>query len=868
MRQDDFTTRATAVIAGAERLARAAGHQAVEVPHLGKALLEESDGLIGPLLAKLGVSAAPMTAVFDDVLTGYPKVDGGQLYAGTGLNRVLEFARQDAAAMQDDYISTEHLFLGVLQVGGPVSDGLKALGVSREAVLEALQSLRGTQRITDQEPEAKFQALKRYGRDLTLLARQGKVDPVVGRDEEIRRVVQVLSRRTKNNPVLIGHPGVGKTAIAEGLAMRMVHGDVPMNMKDKELISLDLGALVAGAKFRGEFEDRLKAVLKEVSESEGRIVLFIDELHTLVGAGAAEGAMDASNMLKPALARGELHCIGATTLDEYRKYIEKDAALERRFAPVQVDEPSVPDTVSILRGLKERYEIHHGVRIQDAALVAAATLSHRYISERFLPDKAIDLVDEAASFLRMQIDSMPVELDELERKMTHLEMERQSLLRESRDADRERVSTIEEELNHIRSEATAYRERWQSEVKTIQALRSLKETLEDVRHEQTEAERAGHLERAAELKYGRLPELEKEMTAMQARLESDDRILDEEVTEDAIASTLAKWTGIPVAKLMAAETAKLVELEAHLRGRVVGQEEALELVSNAIRRSRSGLADPTQPVGTFLFMGPTGVGKTETAKALAEILFDDEDALIRIDMSEYMERHAVARLIGAPPGYVGYDEGGQLTEAVRRRPYSVILLDEVEKAHSDVFNLLLQVLDDGRLTDSQGRTVDFRNALVIMTSNVGSDVIQNWSHRDPNHSRQLAEESLRATFRPEFLNRIDDVVCFGPLAEDDLARVLGIQLQSLRARLAERGVTLELSPAAQAELTREGYDPVYGARPMRRVIQRRIENPLATALLEGHVASGDRVDVALEEGALTLKKIVGDERLPLGAVVH
>ena len=868
MRQDELTTRAAAVLSEAERLARQASHQAIEVPHLGLALVAETDGLVGPLLAKLGVSTQNFIGVFEDILRAYPRVEGGQVYAGTGLQQLLEHAKQDAAAMQDDYVSTEHLFLGLVQVGGPVSDGLRKLGISKESVLEALQSLRGTQRVTDQEPEAKFQALKRYGRDLTQLARQGKIDPVVGRDEEIRRVIQVLSRRTKNNPVLIGHPGVGKTAIAEGLAMRMVNGDVPMNMRDKELISLDLGALVAGAKFRGEFEDRLKAVLKEVSSAEGRVVLFIDELHTLVGAGAAEGAMDASNMLKPALARGELHCIGATTLDEYRKYIEKDAALERRFAQVQVDEPSVTDTVSILRGLKERYEIHHGVRIRDAALVAAATLSHRYISERFLPDKAIDLVDEAASFLRMQIDSLPVELDELERKMTHLEMERQSLLREARQADQERLAELEKELSGLRSSAAAFRERWRSEVETIQALRGLKETLEDVRQAQLEAERAGDLGKAAELKYGRLPELEKEIAAQQARLETDDRLLDEEVTEDAIASTLAKWTGIPVAKLMAAETAKLVDLENLLRERVVGQDDALGIVSNAIRRSRSGLADPTQPVGTFLFMGPTGVGKTETAKALAEILFDDETALIRIDMSEYMERHAVARLIGAPPGYVGYDEGGQLTEAVRRKPYSVILLDEVEKAHPDVFNLLLQVLDDGRLTDSQGRTVDFRNSLVIMTSNVGSDVIQNWSHRDPSHSRQLAEESLRATFRPEFLNRIDDIVCFGPLAESQLARVLEIQLSALRARLEQREIGLLLTDEAVIELTREGYDPVYGARPMKRVVQRRLENPLASAILEGHLGPGETVEIGVVEARVVLRKLVGSERLSIESVVH
>ena len=868
MRQDELTTRAAAALSAAERLARQASHQAVEVPHIGLALISENDGLVGPLLAKLGVASSAVSAVFEDILKSYPRVEGGQIYAGTGLQRLLEHARQETAAMQDEYVSTEHLFLGLVQIGGPVSEGLAKLGITRESVLEALQGLRGSQRVTDQEPEAKFQALKRYGRDLTQLARQGKIDPVVGRDEEIRRVVQVLSRRTKNNPVLIGHPGVGKTAIAEGLAMRMVNGDVPMNMRDKELISLDLGALVAGAKFRGEFEDRLKAVLKEVSSSEGRVVLFIDELHTLVGAGAAEGAMDASNMLKPALARGELHCIGATTLDEYRKYIEKDAALERRFAQVQVDEPSVGDTVSILRGLKERYEIHHGVRIRDAALVAAATLSHRYISERFLPDKAIDLVDEAASFLRMQIDSLPVELDELERKMTHLEMERQSLLREARESDKERLTSIESELTELRSDADAYRERWRAEVETIQALRSLKESLEDAKHAQLEAERGGNLEKAAELKYGRLPELEKEITTLQARLEADDRLLDEEVTEDAIASTLAKWTGIPVAKLLAAETAKLVELEELLRQRVVGQDDALSIVSHAIRRSRSGLADPTQPVGTFLFMGPTGVGKTETAKALAEILFDDEAALIRIDMSEYMERHAVARLIGAPPGYVGFDEGGQLTEAVRRKPYSVILLDEVEKAHPDVFNLLLQVLDDGRLTDSQGRTVDFRNSLVIMTSNVGSDVIQNWSHRDPSHSRQLAEESLRATFRPEFLNRIDDIVCFGPLAEAQLARVLEIQLAALRGRLLERGIELLLDADAIIELTREGYDPVYGARPMKRVVQRRLENPLATAILDGHLVSGDVVEIGLVDEAIVLRKVVGDDRRSIDSVVH
>ncbi|OGR14482.1 MAG: ATP-dependent chaperone ClpB, partial [Deltaproteobacteria bacterium RIFOXYB12_FULL_58_9] len=832
------------------------GQQAVEVEHLLKALIEQDGGVILPLLKKIGVSADALLEDVENAARRLPKVQGGEPYLGRSLGAVMSAAQKQADELKDDYVSTEHLLLAVAQGKGPGSDLLRKAGVTRDAVLAALTQVRGSHRVTDQNPENRYQALARYGRDLTELARKGKLDPVIGRDEEIRRVLQVLSRRTKNNPVLIGEPGVGKTAIVEGLARRIVDGDVPMGIKDKKLIALDLGSLVAGAKYRGEFEDRLKAVLKEVIEAEGEIVLFIDELHTLVGAGAAEGAMDASNMLKPALARGDLHCLGATTLDEYRKHIEKDAALERRFAPVLVQPPSVEDTISILRGLKERYELHHGVRIQDGAIIAAATLSNRYITDRFLPDKAIDLIDEAGSNLRLQIDSMPTEIDKLSRKIIQLEIERQALLKEKDRGSKERLEKIERELAELKEEDSALRTQWQTEMDEIKKSRSLIEVLDQLRQEQTEAERRGDLNRAAELKFGRIPETEQALAHAEQGTSSLDgkRMLQEEVTEEGVAQIVSRWTGIPVAKMLESEMEKLVHMEAGLHRRVVGQDNALRAVADAVRRSRAGLADPNRPVGSFLFMGPTGVGKTETARALAEFLFDDEQAMVRIDMSEYMEKHSVSRLVGAPPGYVGYDEGGQLTEAIRRRPYAVVLFDEIEKAHPDVFNILLQVLEDGRLTDGQGRTVDFRNTVLIMTSNVGSDAIQQLAGQDPQRMYDLAMEALRRQFKPEFINRIDDVVVFHSLDESEIAQILELQLERLRSLLADRRLTMKLNDAAKEFLCKKGNDPVYGARPLKRTIVRELQNPLASAILSGQFVEGDTIQVDVRNDGLCLTK--------------
>jgi len=848
LRFDKMTVKAQEALQQAQEIAARHENQAVEPVHLLAALVQQQDGVVPPLLARLGIRTELLSQDIDRELGRLPKVQGfAQQHLGRPLNDVLEKSFDEADKFKDEYVSTEHLFLAIAAADrDPAGKLLMKAGASHEAILQALASVRGSQRVTSQNPETTYAALEKYARDLTDLARRSKLDPVIGRDEEIRRVMQILARRTKNNPVLIGEPGVGKTAIVEGLAQRIVSGDVPDVLKTKRLVALDLAALVAGAKFRGEFEDRLKAVLKEISETEGQIILFIDELHTLVGAGAAEGSMDASNMLKPALARGELRAIGATTLNEYKKYIEKDPALERRFQPVLVSEPSVEDTIAILRGLKDRYEVHHGVRIKDAAIIAAATLSHRYISDRFLPDKAIDLIDEAAASLRMQIDSLPTEIDEIERRILQLEIERQALLKETDAHSVERRKQIEQELAKLREDSSARKTRWQAEKEAISRIRTLKEQIEQLKAEADRYERAGDLAKVAEIRYGKIAQLERDAQQAQARfaeMQKGARMLKEEVDEEDIAKLVSKWTGIPVGRLLEGEAQKLVHMEERLRQRVVGQEDALARVANAVRRSRAGLSDVKRPIGSFIFLGPTGVGKTELARALAEFLFDDEKLMIRIDMSEHMEKHTVSRLIGAPPGYVGYEEGGQLTEQVRRHPYSVVLFDEIEKAHPDVFNVLLQILEDGRLTDGKGRTVDFRNTVLIMTSNVGSAAIFELAGRDPERARKQAMDALRQAFRPEFLNRIDEIVIFNPLGKEQLERIVDLLLKTVEKLLAERQITLELTAAAKELLLREGYDPAYGARPLRRTIQRLIQDPLALQILEGAVLPGEHIRV-------------------------
>jgi len=853
MRFDKFTIKSQELIQNAQSLASSYNHQQIEPEHLLSTMLKEPEGIARAMLNKLGVSTNDVSRELSNTIDKLPKVSGsavGDAYISPRSKHVLDAAFSEAAKMKDQYVSIEHILLAISdEKSGKASGILKEKGITRESILKVLMDIRGSQRITDPNPEEKYQALDKFSRNLTDLARLGKLDPVIGRDDEIRRIVQVLSRRTKNNPVLIGEPGVGKTAIVEGLAQRIVAGDVSETLKNRRLVSLDMGALIAGAKYRGEFEDRLKAVLKEVEKAEGEVILFIDELHTLVGAGASEGAMDASNMLKPALARGTLRCVGATTLNEYRKYIEKDAALERRFQPVMVLEPTVEDTISILRGLKEKYEVHHGVRIKDSAIVAAATLSHRYISDRFLPDKAIDLIDECASKLRIEIDSMPVEIDEIQRKITQAEIEREALKKESDPASKERLSKLESEIGNMKDDILELKVHWQNEKDLIQTIRTIKEQQEQLGIEEQQAEREGDLAKVAEIRYGKSSELKvrlNEANEKLAQLQEKSKMLKEEVDAEDIAEVLARWTGIPVSKMLEGEREKLVHMEDHLGDRVIGQAEAISAVSNAVRRARSGLQDPNRPIGSFIFMGPTGVGKTELGKALAEFIFDSDQAMVRIDMSEYMEKHAVSRLIGAPPGYVGYEEGGYLTEAVRRRPYSVVLFDEIEKAHPEVFNVLLQILDDGRMTDGHGRTVDFKNTIIIMTSNVGSQWIQELAASSRKDMEDRVTEALRASFKPEFLNRIDEIIIFHNLTQEQIGDIVDIQMKRLESRLAEMNMELVLSDDARAFLAEKGFDRIYGARPLKRAIQKYIENPLSMEILQGNISEGTKLKADVE----------------------
>ncbi len=867
MQTEKLTTKAQEALQSAQQLAHARTHQEMDCDHLLLALAQQPESLIPQLLQKLGVALPRLTADLETELGRRVKVSGtssSDVFPSQALKQALDTAQAEAAKLKDDFISTEHLLLGILEKGGTnLKKILAAHGLKRDLVLKALVELRGNQRVTDENPEGKFQALEKYGRDLTALARAGKIDPVIGRDDEIRRVMQVLTRRTKNNPVLIGEPGVGKTAIVEGLARRIISGDIPESLKNKKLVSMDLGAMIAGAKYRGEFEDRLKAFLKEVTASEGQIILFIDELHTIVGAGKAEGSMDAGNMLKPPLARGELRCIGATTLDEFRKHIEKDPALERRFQPVLVAEPTVENTIAILRGLKERYEVHHAVRIQDAAIVAAATLSHRYIADRFLPDKAVDLMDEAASRLKMELDSKPTAIDQLDRQIMQFEIERTALAKEKDDASKERLKKIDADLANLKEKSKQLNAQWQNEKSALDAVSIVNARVEEAKADLEKARRQGNLGLASEIQYGRIPELQRKLASTEKSLReqpSGPRLLSQEVTDEDIAKVVSSWTGIPVTRMLEGEREKLVKMEARLGDRVIGQREAIVAVSNAVRRARSGLQDPNRPIGSFIFLGPTGVGKTELARALAMFLFDDEQAMVRIDMSEYMEKHTVSRLVGAPPGYVGYEEGGQLSEAVRRRPYSVVLFDEIEKAHHDVFNVLLQVLDDGRLTDGQGRTVDFKNTIVIMTSNIGSPIIQEYFMDGKTSAANLREMEVRVRaelkrlFRPEFLNRVDDTIIFHSLSEDELARIVDIQLIRVSQRLAAQSLTLDVNAAAKKLIAREGYDPQFGARPLKRAIQEKLLDPLATKLLNGDFKPGDQIKVTVKDDELAFAR--------------